>query len=69
MTDRIDPGETKMIWEGVEALLEKGVLKPTTYDYEYRGLSDVVLAMRDLSSRNVWGKAVVSLESNSKPRL
>jgi NADPH2:quinone reductase len=69
MTDRIDPEETRKVWEGVQALWEKGMVAPTIYDHDYRGLDDVVLAMRDLESRKVWGKAVVTLKSNSKPRL
>lgn len=69
MTDRIDPAETKKVWDGVERLCEKGHLKPTIYDHEYRGLEDVVLAMKDLASRNVWGKAVVTLEMGLQPRL
>jgi NADPH:quinone reductase len=69
MTDRMDPAETKKVWDGVESLCEKRHLKPTIYDHEYRGLDDVVLAMKDLASRNVWGKAVVTLDRGLQPRL
>lgn len=69
MTDRMDPAETKKVWNGVKKLWESGMLQPTVYDQEYRGLEDVVPAMKELASRNVWGKAVVIIGNNSKPRL
>lgn len=68
MTDRIDPAETKKVWEGVETLWENGLLSPTIYDCEYRGLEGVVPAMKDLACRKVWGKAIVTLDG-LRPRL
>ncbi|KAE9366987.1 quinone oxidoreductase [Stipitochalara longipes BDJ] len=63
MTDRIDPGETAEIWKGLKDMLEPGLLRPTVFDCNYRGLESVVSAMKDLQARKVWGKAVVLLES------
>jgi len=45
---------------------EKGLLKPTLFDREYRGLESVVSAMKDLSERKVWGKAVVLIEQEEE---
>lgn len=32
MTDRIEPGETGKIWEGLKHLRESGLLRPTLYE-------------------------------------
>jgi len=70
MTDRIDPKETEEIWKRLKSMWEKGLVKPTVFDREYRGLESVVDAMKDLSARKVWGKAIVLLEDEeTKPRL
>ena len=70
MTDRMDPAETADIWKGLTVLWENGLLEPTIFDREYKGLDSVVVAMKDLSARKVWGKAVVLLDSqDNKPRL
>jgi NADPH:quinone reductase len=69
MTDRIYPAETVEIWRGIKELWGNG-LKPTVFEREYKGLEDVVIAMKDLSKRKVWGKAVVRLDaSHQKPNL
>jgi NADPH:quinone reductase len=69
MTDRMDPAETKEIWGALKVLWEKGFLKPTVFEKEYRGLESAVDAMKDLSARKVWGKAVVLVSPEEKPRL
>lgn len=70
MTDRIDPGETVEIWRGLEVMWDNGLLRPTVFDYDYRGLESVVRAMKDLQSRKVSGKAIVLLEpSHQASRL
>ena len=70
MTDRIDPAETVEIWRGISEMWEKGLLKPTVFAREYKGLEDVVVAMKDLSKRKVWGKAVIRLDASyQKPNL
>lgn len=66
MTDRIDPAETAEIWKGLTKLLDGGLLKPTVFDREYKGLNSVVSAMQDLSNRKVWGKAVVLLDTSKQ---
>jgi len=67
-TGRRDPTETAQVWEGVEQMWRKGLLKPTVFDREYKGLESVVHAMSDLSARKVWGKAVISIGAGA-PRL
>ena len=42
---------------------QNGLLKPTVFRTEYKGLESVVDAMKDLSTRKVWGKAVILMES------
>ncbi|CZT09682.1 related to quinone reductase [Rhynchosporium graminicola] len=68
-TDRIDPAETARIWQELKALWESGKLKPSVYKKEYRGLESVVHAMKDLESRKVWGKAVIVMEHEDRPKL
>lgn len=69
MTDRIDPAETAKVWEGLKKMWKKGLLRPTVYDREYNGLESVVTAMKDLADRNVWGKAVIRINNEEKPKL
>jgi len=70
MTDRIDPAETVEIWRAIKEMWENGLLKPTVFEREYKGLEDVVIAMKDLSKRKVWGKAVIRLDAGyQKPNL
>jgi NADPH:quinone reductase len=69
-TDRRDPAETAEVWKGLKVMWENGLLKPTVFEKEYKGLDSVVTAMKDLSERKVWGKAVVLVDSEGeKPRL
>lgn len=68
-TDRIDPVETEQIWKELKVLWESGKLRPTVYDEEYRGLDSVVRAMKDLEARRVWGKAVIVMEHEERPKL
>ncbi|KAN0091976.1 quinone oxidoreductase [Hyaloscypha variabilis] len=63
MSDRIDPGETAANWGGLKVMWETGLLRPTVFDCNYRGLESVTTAMKDLQARKIWGKAVVLLES------
>jgi NADPH2:quinone reductase len=48
---------------------EKALLKPAVFEKEYDGLESVVTAMKDLSTRKVWGKAIIKVESKGKSRL
>ncbi|CZT44557.1 related to quinone reductase [Rhynchosporium secalis] len=68
-TDRIDPAETARTWQELKALWESGKLKPSVYEKEYRGLESVVHAMKDLESKKVWGKAVIVMEHEDRPKL
>ncbi|KAG9243647.1 zeta-crystallin [Calycina marina] len=62
MTERMGPGETANTWKALSSMLSKGLLKPTVYDHEYRGLESVSHALKDLGERKVWGKAVVRIK-------
>ena len=53
MMNRIDPSETRKVWNGLVDLWQNGRLKHTIYAREYIGLEDVVSAMKDLESRQV----------------
>lgn len=54
----------------MDELIKKSLLKPTVFEKEYRGFESVVLAMKDLAARKVWGKAVIMIgHENDKPRL
>ncbi|KAK0113611.1 hypothetical protein ONS95_013856 [Cadophora gregata] len=68
-TDRIDPAETAQIWKELKVLWESGKLNPTIYNEEYQGLESVVRAMKDLEARKVWGKAVVVMGQEDRPKL
>lgn len=69
-SERRDPKETVEAWKGLDELIEKGSLKSTVFEKEYRGLESVVTAMKDLAARKVWGKAVILIEpDNEKPKL
>lgn len=69
MTERIDPAETQEVWEGLKDLCKKGLLRPTVYDKEYRGIDSVVTAMKDIASRKVWGKAVIRVDDDHLSKL
>jgi hypothetical protein len=51
-------------------LIKDGLLNPTVFENEYRGLESVVKAMEDLAARKVWGKAVVLISpENDRAKL
>lgn len=60
-TNRTNPAETEEIWKELNILLESGKIKPVIFDNDYQGLESVKDALRDLSERKVWGKAVISI--------
>lgn len=68
MTDRIDPGETAKIWNELKALWGSELMRPTVFDRSYNGLESVAKAMKDLESREVWGKAVIRMQ-HASPKL
>ncbi|KAK9426082.1 putative Enoyl reductase (ER) domain-containing protein [Seiridium unicorne] len=61
-SDRRDPTEAARIWGKLLPLIEADKIKPTIYDATYPGLESVPQALEDISSRRVWGKAVIRLE-------
>jgi NADPH2:quinone reductase len=42
---------------------------PVVFDKEYKGLEGVVEALEDMEARKVWGRAVVTLEREAKPKI
>lgn len=66
----MDPQETATIWAGVKDLWEQSLVKPTVFEREYKGLESVVDALKALSGREVWGKAVIAVApKEGKPHL
>lgn len=65
-TARGSPSEPVEIWRGLKEMWESGLLKPTVYDRQYKGLESVKTAMKDLQARKVWGKAVVFLDGEKE---
>lgn len=61
-TGRRNPQENEEVWKGLITMLESGKIKPIIYG-TYRGLQTVPQAMDDLSSRKIWGKAVVEIQA------
>jgi NADPH2:quinone reductase len=53
------------VWKGLKEIWENGLLKPAVFDNQYLGLESVVPALKDLSGRKVWGKAVVFIEEKT----
>ncbi|OJD28189.1 hypothetical protein ACJ73_00400 [Blastomyces percursus] len=67
-TNRINPNETKLIWEGLAKLVNSNAVKPVTFEKRYRGLSEVHSAMSDLQARKIYGKAVIYIDENRSGR-
>lgn len=67
---RRDPEHTRKSWEGLDALLAEGKVKPVVYKM-WVGLENVSTGIEELSQRKVWGKAIVQLQSEEpeKARL
>ncbi|TPX07235.1 uncharacterized protein E0L32_010829 [Thyridium curvatum] len=67
---RRDPEENARIWEELAPLIDSGKIKPMVFDKAYNGLESVPEALNDISSRKIWGKAVVNIsEGSSKAHL
>ncbi|KAG9236455.1 quinone oxidoreductase [Amylocarpus encephaloides] len=62
-TERRDPTENIEIWRSLEVMVRDGKVKPVVFDRQYKGLESVVPALKDLSERKVWGKAVIQADS------
>lgn len=61
-TGRRSPLETIAVWEGLNTMLEQGLIRPAIYA-QYRGLESVPHALQDLAARKVWGKAIIDITS------
>ncbi|KAI1810207.1 zeta-crystallin [Poronia punctata] len=60
-TSRRYPREREVIWHDLYKMIERGVIKPTRFEKEYRGLESVPEALHDIACRKVWGKAVIEV--------
>ncbi|EEQ84432.2 alcohol dehydrogenase [Blastomyces dermatitidis ER-3] len=67
-TNRRNPNETKLIWDGLMNLIKSNAVKPVTFEKRYRGLSEVRNAMSDLQARKIYGKAVIYVDENESGR-
>lgn len=59
------PQENKKVWEGVEDLFERRLVKAVVFDRRYSGLESVPEAMKDMAARKVWGKAIICVAQSS----
>jgi NADPH2:quinone reductase len=57
------------IWTDFDRMVELGAIKPVVYNKEYKGLDKVIEALEDMEARKVWGRAVVTLETATKPKI
>ncbi|TQS32835.1 hypothetical protein Golomagni_06838 [Golovinomyces magnicellulatus] len=62
------PEECEQFWSDLAPLLASGAIKPTVCSY-YRGLESVPQALHDISQRKIFGKAVVLIDADAKPKL
>jgi NADPH:quinone reductase len=69
-TQRRYPEENEKIWRELLPYLETGKIKPVIYGKPYSGLESVPQALKDISQRKTWGKAVVSvIDEAATPKL
>ncbi|KAF2273734.1 NAD(P)-binding protein [Westerdykella ornata] len=58
------PHRTTAAWEGFMSLVDAGKIRPVIFrDRTYRGLGELPVALDDLHSRRVWGRAVLEVPS------
>ncbi|KAK1725491.1 zeta-crystallin [Colletotrichum acutatum] len=65
---RRHPEEEKAIWDQLRPLMETDKIRPVIYHAEYPGLEHVPRALKDMASRKIWGKAVVTLDNDISGR-
>ncbi|KAL2881206.1 hypothetical protein SGCOL_003497 [Colletotrichum sp. CLE4] len=58
------PEEEKAIWDQLRPLMETDKIRPVIYHVEYPGLESVPRALKDMTGRKIWGKAVVTLDDD-----
>ncbi|OHW92925.1 NAD-binding rossmann-fold containing protein [Colletotrichum incanum] len=59
------PDEEKVIWNGLQPFIERNAIQPAVYVTDYNGLEQVPRALKDMTNRKVWGKAVVTLNGKA----
>lgn len=61
---RRNPAEKTQIWNDLRPLIQSGAIRPYVFtDRTYNGLESVPRALEDISTRRVWGKAVIRVDS------
>ncbi|ODV90184.1 hypothetical protein CANCADRAFT_102857 [Tortispora caseinolytica NRRL Y-17796] len=55
-----------VMWNGIEPLIAKGLIKSANFDTVYQGLQSVPQALSDLSTRKTWGKVAIRVAYDSK---
>jgi len=64
---RRDPSIKAQIWNDLKSLIQSGAIRPYVFtNRTYDGLESVPRALEDISSRRVWGKAVIRVDSHSR---
>ncbi|OHF04650.1 zeta-crystallin [Colletotrichum orchidophilum] len=57
--------EEKTIWDQLRPLIETETIRPVVYHSEYPGLKHVPRALKDMTNRKIWGKAVITLDDDT----
>ncbi|KAI1748855.1 zeta-crystallin [Xylaria castorea] len=63
-TSRRYTDETNQIWHDVYQMVEGDTFKPTLFRKRYTGLESIPEALTDVASREVWGKAVIQVDTS-----
>ena len=57
------------LWEGYAEMLGRRAIRPVIDERKYHGLKNVPQALHDMEQGNVFGKAVIALDENSRSSL
>ncbi|KAJ1651764.1 hypothetical protein IWQ61_007753 [Dispira simplex] len=67
--EKFEPTQVPKVWDVLLRWLERGDLKPVVYHQVYRGLDQVKDALDAIASRSSYGKVVVQIAQDPRPRL
>lgn len=66
-----DPSAIPRVWNELFSIIGKGLFRGTTYqpngsEQPFQGLEDIPRALRRLENKDIWGKAVITIQSHRK---
>lgn len=69
-----DPSAIPRVWNELFSIIGKGLFRGTTYqpdgsEQRFQGLEDIPRALRRLENKDIWGKAVVTIQSHRNTPL